>query len=242
MLIPSLTWGNHERENKWDAEIGDFVPIENKCSYDDNKEDYFNYLIEIHSCDAQTGFPSASDHYVRYTDFFEVLSSHFKKPLNVYMGMTPKEVPNASLVYHLKEALSGGPDIAKMIDERYLILSGCRHQSCTEKALIWIDTKDKKIVSVIQSYFFNDSGFIEDGALTVFTNDYQTRDELPNDFKYSLHEFILYRNEVVIFPLKITSPPSSSSVRRWIINPVEGSLFKTSQNPGGPPLFKSLSP
>ncbi len=190
LLVPSLSWGNHERENKWDAEIGDFVPIKNKCSYDDNKEDYFNYLIEIHSCDFQTGFPSASDHYVRYTDFFEVLSSHFKKPLNVYMGMTPKEVPNASLVYHLKEALSGGPDIAKMKDERYLILSGCRHQSCPEKALIWIDTKDKKIVSVIQSYFFNDSGFIEDGALTVFTNDYQTRDELPNDFKYSLHEWV----------------------------------------------------
>ena len=75
LLIPSLSWGNHERENKWDEDIGDFVPIENKCSYDDNKEDYFNYLKEIHSCDAQTGFLSASDHYVRYTDFFEVLSS-----------------------------------------------------------------------------------------------------------------------------------------------------------------------
>ncbi len=191
LLIPSLTWGNHERENKWDEDIGDFVPIENKCSYDDNKEDYFNYLKEIHSCDAQTGFPSASDHYVRYTDFFEALSSHFKKPLNVYMGMTlPEEVPNESLVYHLEEAFTGGPDIVKMIDERYLILSGCRYQSCPEKAFIWIDIKDKKIISVIQTYFFNDSGFIEDGALTTFTNDFQTQNEIPNNFKDSLKEWV----------------------------------------------------
>lgn len=190
LLIPSLTWGNHLIKELWDNDIGGPVPFENKCDYDDSKDDFFNYLKEIKSCDTKTGLDPASNNDYIDREFYEVfLANHIQKPLKVYMGMTLAD-ENEGLIYHLKQVLGGPSDEVKLIDDRYLIFSGCRYQSCPEKGFLWIDTEDKKIIATINHYFFEESEYISDSALTTFTNDFQSEDDLPNSFKTSLNNWL----------------------------------------------------
>ena len=40
-------------------------------------------------------------------------------------------------------------------DDDYFIVSGCRRQSCGEKALLWIDKKNKIVVGAMIHYFLD---------------------------------------------------------------------------------------
>ena len=64
--------------------------------------------------------------------------------LEIYLGMTKKS--ETSILYdNFIEVLSGPPNELKFYNNgRYVVATACRHQSCSEKGLLWIDTQKKK--------------------------------------------------------------------------------------------------
>ena len=78
-----MSWGNHLIEELWDNDVGGPVPFENKCDYDGSKDDYFNYLKEIKSCDTKTGLDPASTNDYIDREFYEIfLANHIQKHRN----------------------------------------------------------------------------------------------------------------------------------------------------------------
>ena len=110
--------------------------------------------------------------------YFIIRNSNSKKKL--YLGMT-KNDKKESLSYHLLEVLSGPSEKVEEKDG-VLKISGCRQHSCGEKGLVWIDTGSNKEIFVILHYFYNNQEFVPDGNLLVFSNDFDTAQELPGEF------------------------------------------------------------
>ena len=87
-----------------------------------------------------------------------------------------------NLSYHLLEVLSGPPEKVEEKDG-VLNISVCRHRSCDEKGLVWIDTQSNKEIFIILHYFYDNPKFLSEGNLLVFSDDFDSAQELPKGFE-----------------------------------------------------------
>ena len=86
-----------------------------------------------------------------------------------------------TLSFHLLEVLNGPPEKVEAKDG-VLNISACRHRSCDEKGLVWIDTRSNKEIFVILHYFYDNQKFLSEGNLLIISNDFKSVQELPRGF------------------------------------------------------------
>lgn len=67
-------------------------------------------------------------------------------------------------------------------NKKYFAYSGCRHQSCMEKGLIWIDKEKKITVGLLLHYFFNSDIMNDNGDFLIFSKNLNDGSKLPDEF------------------------------------------------------------
>lgn len=155
------------------------ISYANDCLIDEDESNLFIYLKNFNNC-----YPEESTNtYISNEKFRLFLEDQFDKPHKLYLGLGDK----TSLLDYLKEVLGGPPNSAIYHDERYLVVSGCRHHSCPEKGMIWIDFKEKKTVASIVHFFYETKDYQE--SFMIFTNSYNSFNDLPDEFGQHLVEW-----------------------------------------------------
>ena len=109
---------------------------------------------------------------------------------NIYLGMTNKE--EISYLYDNFIKVLGGPpnEIKYYKGNKYLVATACRHQSCNEKGLIWIDLENNNLVGLILHYFYKDEKYDGNGNFLIFSNNYNSFKDIPEDFDVAVNEWI----------------------------------------------------
>ena len=147
----------------------------NNCELVSNVEKSdFKYLLKYKQCNPY--FDPRLD--IRYALLF---NSHFSKPLKLDLLYKPM-----SVAYNLRETLSGFRK-SFLLNSRYLIISGCRYQSCPEKGLVWIDLIEEKVVGVIIHHRGFGKSYTSPNLL-IFTNNFESYTDLPILFWKHLFE------------------------------------------------------
>ena len=114
-------------------------------------------------------------------NFVSFIKRNLVSKQKYYLGMT-KGREKETLSYHLLEVLGGPPE--KVSEKNGVInISGCRAHSCEEKGFVWIDTQLNKQIFIINHYFYNNSQYLPEGNLLIFSNDFSTTSELPKQFE-----------------------------------------------------------
>ena len=124
--------------------------------------------------------------------------------LEIYLGMTKKS--ETSILYdNFIEVLSGPPNELKFYNNgRYVVATACRHQSCSEKGLLWIDTQRKKIIGLILHYLYKDQAFNKQGEFLIFSKDFKNYKDISSNFNTAVDDWI--KDEGFSYP----------SIRRFI--------------------------
>jgi hypothetical protein len=97
----------------------------------------------------------------------------------------------------------GGPpnDIVYAENNRYMFTSACRHQSCDEKGLLFIDTQKKQTIGLVRHFFINGSKYNGDADFLIFSKNHKSFDELPAMFtqmvKYWLSTLDFYSSKAL---------------------------------------------
>jgi len=99
----------------------------------------------------------------------------------LYLGMSKGEkIP----IFNSFLGVLGGPP-GKVIysdNNRYIFTSGCRHQSCDEKGVLFIDTQEKLTIGLIRHFYFNEVREHNDGAYLIFSKSHKSFDKIPKVF------------------------------------------------------------
>ena len=111
--------------------------------------------------------------------------------LSFYFGNT-KGKKKKSIHNTFNEFLVPGDLILN--NERYYVYQGCRHQSCSEKAFLWVDKKKEIFMGIIVHYFFDDEESL-DGYFLIFSNKIKNPKDFPKKFieemkKWNLEETV----------------------------------------------------
>ena len=117
-----------------------------------------------------------------WEDKFIQLLEYNIPSISLYLGMSKRnKVP---LLDNIQAVLGGPPDAIKYFNNRrYVVASACRAHSCPEKGLVFIDTKDKKIIGIIRHFFLNDlDSYSEDGNFLIFSKNHKTFNDIPKIF------------------------------------------------------------
>ena len=117
-----------------------------------------------------------------WDDKFIQLLEYNIPSISLYLGMSKRnKVP---LLDNIQAVLGGPPDAIKYFNNRrYVVASACRAHSCPEKGLVFIDTKDKKIIGIIRHFFLNDlDSYSEDGNFLIFSKNHKTFNDIPKMF------------------------------------------------------------
>ena len=79
-----------------------------------------------------------------------------------------------SLIDSFLSVLGGPPDeLIYSGDKTYMTTSACRHQSCTEKGFVFIDTEKKFTIGLIRHFFINDDKnekSFDEGDFLIFSH------------------------------------------------------------------------
>lgn len=120
--------------------------------------------------------------------------------LNIYLGMTKKN--ETSYIYNNFIKVLGGPPnkIKYYKDNKYLVATACRYQSCIEKGLVWIDFENNNLVGLILHYLYKDEEYDRNGNLLIFSKNYNNFDDIPKNFNIAVNDWI--KNEQIRYPLK----------------------------------------
>ena len=143
----------------------------------DSNEAFFNWFsIENNKYPERN---VSTNHLIWSEEFVSFIERNLNSKKKFDLGMT-RNGKKESLSYHLLEVLGGPPDDVEVKDG-VLIISACRHHSCPEKGLVWIDTRSNKEIFVILNYGYDDKNSPE-GNFLIFSNDFDTPQELPGEF------------------------------------------------------------
>ena len=115
---------------------------------------------------------------------------------SIYIGNTKKnkKKPVNESLYQFANLFSysestNDPKEININNKKYFAYSGCRHQSCEEKGLIWIDKENKITVGLLVHYFFNDNTYNEKGDFLIFSKNLEDSTKLPEEFYKILKEW-----------------------------------------------------
>jgi len=147
-----------------------------------------------------------------------IWDKEFNKYLSVYFGENKEYYfyKNATVREQIKEGLGGPPEIVKEIEKNIFIASACRFQSCSEKAAIIVDLKNKYTVFGIIGYQCKIEKLFklcEKGKLVIFYRNRNSKDALSKYLiiwknKYAPKAKIIYK---IIGYLKSTEKTSLST-------------------------------
>jgi hypothetical protein len=108
----------------------------------------------------------------------------------LYLGMSrgKKEEP---LINSFMKVMGGSPDDVIYIDDnRYIFTSACRHQSCGEKGVLFIDTQEKLTIGLIRHFFMGEVREHDDGAFLIFSKKHKSFEEVPKIFIKMVKEWV----------------------------------------------------
>ena len=115
---------------------------------------------------------------------------------SIYIGNTKKnkKKPVNESLYQFANLFSysestNDPKEININNKKYFAYSGCRHQSCEEKGLIWIDKENKITVGLLLHYFFNSNIKNDNGDFLIFSKNLDDGSKLPDEFFAILKEW-----------------------------------------------------
>ena len=116
-------------------------------------------------------------HKKNFVNFIEDNISSKKLSLGMSKG---EKVP---LIDSFYSVLGGPPGMVIYSDNsRYIFTSGCRHQSCVEKGVLFIDTQEKLTIGLIRHFYFNKVLEHNDGAYLILSKSHKSFEEVPKIF------------------------------------------------------------
>ena len=108
----------------------------------------------------------------------------------LYLGMS-RDKKAEPLINSFMKVMGGSPDNVIYIDDnRYIFTSACRHQSCSEKGVLFIDTEKKNIIGLIRHNFINDTEFSSEEDFLIFSKNHKTFGEVPVIFIEMVKEWV----------------------------------------------------
>ena len=108
----------------------------------------------------------------------------------LYLGMS-RDKKAEPLINSFMKVMGGSPDNVIYIDDnRYIFTSACRHQSCSEKGVLFIDTEKKNTIGLIRHNFINDTEFSSEEDFLIFSKNHKTFGEVPVIFIEMVKEWV----------------------------------------------------
>ena len=87
----------------------------------------------------------------------------------------------------------GGPP-GKVIysdNNRYIFTSGCRHHSCDEKGVLFIDTQEKLTIGLIRHFYLGDSKWNGKADFLIFSKNHKSFEEIPKVFIQMVKDWVI---------------------------------------------------
>jgi len=136
----------------------------------------------------QTKSTTAND--LVWEDDFENFLKRNITSKKIYLGMH-RNKEQAPIIESYLMVLGGGPnEIIYKDNRRYIFTSACRHQSCSEKGVLFIDTKKKHTIGLIRHSFLNDTKFSSEPDFLIFSKNHKTFEEVPIIFIEMVKEWV----------------------------------------------------
>ena len=149
-------------------------------------------------------------------DFKKLLSEEINN-LSIYLGQSKnnEKIPLVDMFYSNLKANAYETKEVSVNDDDYFIVSGCRHQSCSEKALLWIDKKNKIVVGAMIHYFLDTKESSKDeNYLLIFSKKFDKYKDLPEVYKSALSSWLSGLTEYDIATKK--NIPLITSIKNFI--------------------------
>ena len=149
-------------------------------------------------------------------DFKKLLSEEINN-LSIYLGQSKnnEKIPLVDMFYSNLKANAYETKEVSVNDDDYFIVSGCRHQSCSEKALLWIDKKNKIVVGAMIHYFLDTKESSKDeNYLLIFSKKFDKYKDLPEVYKSVLSSWLSGLTEYDIETKK--NIPLITSIKNFI--------------------------
>lgn len=125
-------------------------------------------------------------------DFEKALAKEVND-LSMYLGQSKNDekIPLVGMFYQTLQSNSSKLNELSVNNGDHFIVSGCRRQSCSEKSLLWIDKKNKVVISAMLHYFLDTQATsIDENYLLIFSKKINSIEDLPEDFKLTLKTWI----------------------------------------------------
>jgi hypothetical protein len=106
----------------------------------------------------------------------DVLGALPVKPFKM-LSRTAQPLPAIAL-----ELVGGSPDLVRVSGGRFVVASACRHHSCIEKGLVWVDTKQGRIGFAALHYVW-DGEVSKLASLFIASNGTFGADTMPQEFR-----------------------------------------------------------
>lgn len=147
--------------------------------------------------------------------------------LSFYFGNT-KGKKKKSIHNTFNEFLVPGDLILN--NKRYYVYQGCRHQSCSEKAFLWVDKKKEIFMGIIVHYFFDDEESLN-GYFLIVSNKIKSPKDFPKKFieemkKWNLEETVYNFNTGDFAPIKPLKIRFINSSKKEILDITNLNLLK----------------
>lgn len=154
--------------------------------------------------------------YLLDREFKKLLSDEINN-LSIYLGQSinNEKIPLVDMFYSNLKANAYNIKEVSVNDDDYFIVSGCRRQSCSEKALLWIDKKNQIVVGAMIHYFLDTKESSKDeNYLLVFSKKFEEYNDLPNEYKSALSGWLSGLTEYDIDTKK--NVPLITSIKNFI--------------------------
>ena len=136
----------------------------------------------------QTESTTAND--LVWEDDFENFLKKNITSKKIYLGMQ-RNKEKAPIIESYLKVLGGGPNkIIYKENRKYIFTSACRHQSCSEKGVLFINTEKKHTIGLIRHSSLNDTKFSSEPDFLIFSKNHKTFEEIPIIFIEMVKEWV----------------------------------------------------
>ena len=106
------------------------------------------------------------------------------------LGMSRgKKVPLLDTYIKVIQGVPG--DVIYTDNNRYLFTSACRHQSCPEKGVLFIDTQKKLTIGLIRHFYMDEVREHDEGAYLIFSKNLKSFEEIPEVFIKMVKDWVV---------------------------------------------------
>ena len=136
----------------------------------------------------QTKSTTAND--LVWEDDFENFLKRNITSKKIYLGMHRNKEKAPIIESYLKVLGGGANEIIYKDNRKYIFTSACRHQSCSEKGVLFIDTEKKHTIGLIRHAIINDTKFSSKEDFLIFSKNHKTFEEVPVVFIEMVKEWV----------------------------------------------------